>query len=250
MEDNIMYKVDVIKLNKNTCRNLCFRIHQAGNDNIRLYYIDSNFTVHTKTITSNNIEDACKYRYVNDLKWKLLGLLDFDYYVHKCKGTLCSVRYDDTMYLFIYDENDNLHQIHNKMLIKIFFAKLDIKDNIIDDLPRLTKLCKIYSHKNDKPLTDIERTKVMQPRFIRSKPNTFDYVYVDIALTTDTANIEFVKKYKKELDKMVLDKLHSYNPFTRYHIPDNFLRIERITLTRDNLLEYVIGLKMNDFWNN
>ena len=80
---------------------------------------------------------------------------------------------------------------------------------------------------------------------ISSKKGTFDYIYVWVFIPSDLSNLEFVKEHKAEFDQMVLDKLHNTRAFAKFNVPDNFLKIERITL-RGNDLEYVVGLKMNE----
>lgn len=225
---------------------------------LKLKYINEDFDVKSATL---KIDDKIggkleKYRYTSHMftgiaqaiRHSGLSYWSFrqDHYRNGSIFDTDLYSYKQVLKIYYYNEQGNIVEMEYHEPARESLRRLKVGDNLIDKLPEILDKYKDYN-KRRKMLVDeaVARVTVLKPRFVRAQPKTFDYVYVDLGLPSDLANTDYVKENKAKLDALVLDKLHNYDPFLKYGIPDNFLRIERITLTRDNLLEYVIGLKEN-----
>ena len=52
-----------------------------------------------------------------------------------------------------------------------------------------------------------------------------------------------VKKYQREIYRLVLDKLENDRRFKRYGVPINFLKLSDVTLLRNYSLEFIFELR-------
>ena len=77
--------------------------------------------------------------------------------------------------------------------------------------------------------------------------NTFDFIRVQVYLNELDDIKESVKeKVQKNLfdiTNMVLDKINNNNYFKKYNVPIEFLKVSKITLTKDLRLEFLFELK-------
>ena len=237
----VLYEADEAYINKEACKNLIFRHESISRVKFKLFYFDDDYIVRSFIIDKNNYEQIFDYNVFHTTAYIILRAYDLKSYEWTVNHhSTIFYYYKDLMTLYKDGEIYN-----NGTISQMLFKRLNENDNPDEVLPELVKTTKVYSHEGV-VYEDLERCTVLRPTYVRSQPNTFDYIYISISLPSDNANIEFIKSHKKNLDKMILDKLHSTKTFMKYDIPDNFLRIERCTFTKDNRLEYVIGLKMNE----
>lgn len=87
-------------------------------------------------------------------------------------------------------------------------------------------------------------------RFVNEtkKKGVFDQVVVEMPLIqgnrTRKEMVEFIKQNKKAIKLRAVDTLKNSKRFNRYGVPVNFLKYERMVLTRDNVLEITFALKI------
>ena len=93
-------------------------------------------------------------------------------------------------------------------------------------------------------------TRICKPEFIcnpeNSKTTTFDYINVDVNLLTTWKGDKkvYLEKHRKEISKMVLEKVEKDRTFLKYGVPINCLKIANIVLYKGgNMLQYVLELK-------
>lgn len=92
------------------------------------------------------------------------------------------------------------------------------------------------------------RSKVS--RFVNEdrKEGVFDQVVVEMHLIqgdrTRKEMVEFIKRNKKVIKVTALNTLEKSNKYAKYGVPVNFLKYERMVLTRDNVLEITFALKI------
>ena len=93
-------------------------------------------------------------------------------------------------------------------------------------------------------------TKIEEPIFACATENpnqdTFDfvYVYVNIISKWEENRLTYIQKHKKEILKMVLDKIEASKRFQKFGIPINFLKASHVVLKRNSVLEFVFELKI------
>ena len=135
----------------------------------------------------------------------------------------------------------------NLNLVKKAISKLKVGDTleVFDEY-----LSNITFEKHKKP-ENLDRfiTKINNPIFHRTPENlnkdTFDYIFIDVMILTEWEEdrISYIYKNKNEILKRVIEKLESNKKFQKYGVPINFLKVSRITLKRDSVLEFILELK-------
>lgn len=73
--------------------------------------------------------------------------------------------------------------------------------------------------------------------------NTFDMIKIHARITRKYANVDFIKKHKKEIDEHVLSYLKSCKKFQKFNVSINYLKLTNLVLTKDDILEYTFELK-------
>lgn len=77
---------------------------------------------------------------------------------------------------------------------------------------------------------------------------TFESIHVTISLIgrLDISFEEFVsivKQRKKDIDKFMVGKLKTHKNFTRYGVPINFMKVDRLQITRNFEVIYTLSIK-------
>lgn len=150
-----------------------------------------------------------------------------------------SVSFDGSLYYSIGNINGNL--------LKKCICRLKVGDSIenLDNYISSTTL-------ERRPKAEgIERfiTKINRPIFARipENPNkkTFDFIFMQVNIISkwEKDRGKYINDHLEEIKEIVIKKLKSSRSFQRYGVPVNFLRITKITLKRDNTLEFVLELK-------
>lgn len=93
-------------------------------------------------------------------------------------------------------------------------------------------------------------TKINAPTFERepenNRPNTFDririYLGVKSKLTVPN-RVDFIKRYRKDIAVIAINKIIATKAFQKVDIPANFLKLSSMTLTAQDELELVFELK-------
>lgn len=121
-----------------------------------------------------------------------------------------------------------------------------------DTFEKLGYYIKNTQLRTEEKLEDLERfiTKIEKPQCIRTPENineaTFDFIYVNVNIVTEWK--EDRKQYiKNNMDKIlekVVKKLTNDSTFKKYEVPINFLKVSRITLKNDSVLQFVLELKI------
>ena len=87
-------------------------------------------------------------------------------------------------------------------------------------------------------------------RFVNEtkQKGVFDQVIVEMSLIQGNKTREemtsFIKQHKKAIKLKAVDTLRNSRKYNRYGVPVNFLKYERMVLTRDNVLELTFALKI------
>lgn len=93
-------------------------------------------------------------------------------------------------------------------------------------------------------------TKVRFGRYVGNKNrDTFDYAVVATSLIgvsglTKEERIDKVKQIKKRLGEYSLVKLEESKRFKKSGVPINFMKLDKITLRNDDIIEYTFSLKI------
>lgn len=98
---------------------------------------------------------------------------------------------------------------------------------------------------------DLERfiTKIDKPIMERDIDNTntksFDFIRLQMfTVTYESDPLEIIKKYKKEILEMALEKIENSRRFKHYGLPVNFLKLDKFTYCRSsNMIELLFILK-------
>ena len=97
--------------------------------------------------------------------------------------------------------------------------------------------------------------KIERPIFERAtdnlKPNTFDFIRIRLSIASEekyTNRKQFVKDNLRDIATIALTKIKDTKSYQKYGIPVNYLKLENATITIDNQLELVFGLK--NIFNN
>lgn len=91
-------------------------------------------------------------------------------------------------------------------------------------------------------------TKIEKPVFERetgnNNKNVFDFIYVTVRMVQncDENHVSYFKKHKKEIFKMVVEKLQADKQFQKFGVPVNFLKAQA-TVKKDFTIEFVFELK-------
>lgn len=141
--------------------------------------------------------------------------------------------------------------IDNKALLSKAIGKLEVGDSI----EKLKEDCKGRVTLKEPSKANYGNgivTRICKPEFICNPENpkkttTFDYINVDVNLLTTWKGDKkvYLEKHKKEISKMVLEKVKKDRTFLKYGIPVNYLKIAHIVLYKGrNMLQYVLELKI------
>ena len=147
----------------------------------------------------------------------------------------------------IRELQDKNLKINNVTLLLKVIAMLKEGDTIetFDEYLATTNI-----EKHEKP-SELDRfiTKIEKPKFVREpsnqNPNTFDFIYTDVNIIQEWSEdrLTYIQKHKKQIFKMLLEQLEKNKSFQKFGVPINFLKVSRITLRRDSVLEFVLELK-------
>lgn len=94
--------------------------------------------------------------------------------------------------------------------------------------------------------------KVCIPEIVCDSDNynksTFDRVHLVINLGKEVFpewidTVEAVRRYRKELDALAINRIANDRVFRKYNVPLNFLKLSELRLKRNYTLEYVFELK-------
>ena len=147
----------------------------------------------------------------------------------------------------IRELQDKNLKINNVTLLLKVIAMLKEGDTIetFDEYLATTNI-----EKHEKPTgLNLFITKIEKPVFYREpsnkKPNTFDFIYIDVNIIQEWSEdrLTYIQKHKKQIFKMLLEQLEKNKSFQKFGVPINFLKVSRITLRRDSVLEFVLELK-------
>lgn len=150
---------------------------------------------------------------------------------------------------FWYDQYDIRKLICENFNIAIkAICKLKEGD-ILDKLAYYIENTKIESHKKPEGL-DRFITRIETPRFERvpenTNKNTFDFIYIDVNIvsTWEEDRKQYIKNNMDKIYKRITQKLESSKTFNKYGVTTNFLKIARVTLKNDSVLQFVLELKI------
>lgn len=97
--------------------------------------------------------------------------------------------------------------------------------------------------------------KIERPIFEREtdnlKPNTFDFIRIRLSIASERKypnRKQFVKDNLRDIATIALTKIKDTKSYQKYGIPVNYLKLENASITIDNQLELVFGLK--NIFNN
>lgn len=91
--------------------------------------------------------------------------------------------------------------------------------------------------------------KIGNPQIERETDNndthTFDFARVNMTTVkmTNEQKRAFIRKYKKSIIRLVLNRIKNYKHYQRFGIPVNFLRLTSCTLTYDHSIIFLFELK-------
>lgn len=157
------------------------------------------------------------------------------------------VREDGSVYLILSDFVYYMTKVSNQNLIKMALCQLNPGDNI-EKFEYYLQTVQMNIREKPKGL-DRFITKIKSPIFIRKpenpKVNTFDYIYIDLNIVSEweEERKKYIKKHLKEIYEKVINELEKDKDFQKYGVPISFLKISRITLTKSNVLEFVLEIK-------
>ena len=159
----------------------------------------------------------------------------------------------DISYLKINFSYELLQRIDvdNKTLLSKAIGRLEVGDSI----EKLKEYCNGGVTLKEPSKASYDNgiiTRICDPEFICNPENpkkttTFDYINVDVNLLTTWKGDKkvYLEKHKKEISKMVLEKVKKDRTFLKYGIPVNYLKIAHIVLYKGgNMLQYVLELKI------
>lgn len=146
-----------------------------------------------------------------------------------------------------YNMKNMICGIHNLTLVSKAIARVKVGETL-EDFDRYLSSMKLERHQKPE---GVERfvTKVCKPTFSRVPENldakTFDYVLVEVNVVQrwEEDRISYIQKNKKQIQQMVLSRLENSKDFQSYGVPINFLKLTRMTLRRDSVLEFLFELK-------
>ena len=150
------------------------------------------------------------------------------------------VRYDEPHIRKVICED---HRLATKIICKLK------EGDRLDRLVYYIENTKLESHEKIEGL-DRFITKIETPRFERvpenSNKNTFDFIYIDINIVTtwEEDRIQYIKNNMKKIYKKVIEKLENCKAFNKYGVPTNFLKIARVDLKNNSVLQFVLELKI------
>lgn len=121
-----------------------------------------------------------------------------------------------------------------------------------DTLEQLRYYIKNTKLRPEEKREDLERfiTKIEKPRFLRTPENlnetTFDFIYMDVNIVTEWKEDrkQYLASNMDKILKKVVKKLTNDSTFRKYEVPINFLKVSRMTLKNDSVLQFVLELKI------
>lgn len=150
---------------------------------------------------------------------------------------------------FWYDEYKIRILICENYIVSVkTICKLKEGDTL-DKLAYYIENTKIESHKKAEGL-DRFITRIERPRFERvpenTNKNTFDFIYIDVNIvsTWEEDRKQYIKNNMDKIYKRITQKLESSKTFNKYGVTTNFLKIARVTLKNDSVLQFVLELKI------
>lgn len=93
-------------------------------------------------------------------------------------------------------------------------------------------------------------TKIKASRFERVPENinkdTFDFIYIDVNIVTawEEDRMQYIKNNIQKIYNRIIQKLETNKAFSKYGVPTDFLKISRITLKSNSVLQFVLELKI------
>ena len=209
--------------NGNICREL-------SNDDIYAKYRNSGESIDRKRVCRYNCRMVKKYLY-DDLPSKAIDYLPAEYI--KLYWIRRFIIKEDIKTLEEYRQK---FEEFSQEQLKIFLEKE-------------------YAEKHDLTKSHITTldgfiNNVKISRFVNQsgKRRVFDQVVVEMTLIQGDMSksdmVQFIKKNSRPIKLMAVDVLRNSKKYAYYGVPINFLKFEKMTLTRDNVLELTFGLKI------
>lgn len=137
--------------------------------------------------------------------------------------------------------------IENSILFKSAVAKMKEGDTL-EDLEKYVQETKIQRHPKpiglDKFIIGIDKP-IIQRETGNDNKKTFDFIFVEvrIILNWDGDRRKYIEENMKAIKDRVIKKVSADKSFKKFGVPVNILRLSRVTLRRDNILEFVFELK-------
>ena len=137
--------------------------------------------------------------------------------------------------------------IENSILFKSAVAKMKEGDTL-EDLEKYVQEARIQRHPKpiglDKFIIGIDKP-IIQRETGNDNTKTFDFIFVEvrIILNWDGDRCKYIKENMKAIKDRVIKKVSDDKSFKKFGVPVNILRLSRVTLRRDNVLEFVFELK-------
>lgn len=163
----------------------------------------------------------------------------------KMKFTNLNIREDDTIWIDYSFLKSYIY--YNMVIAKKAITTLKVGDTI-ESLEEKIKNTKIDTHPKAEGL-DRFITKIEKPRFGREPENdnkkTFDYIYIDLYIVHEWSEDKkkYIKEHITEIQQRMVDKLETNSEFKSYGVPINFLRISKVTLKNDDVIQFILELK-------
>lgn len=163
----------------------------------------------------------------------------------KMRFSNLNIREDETIWIDYFFLGLYIHP--NLVIAKKAITNLKVGDTI-ENFKEKIKNTKLDTHHKPEGL-DRFITKIEKPYFVK-KPencdkNIFDYIYIDLCIVHEwnEDKREYIKEHMKGIKNMMIDKLEADTTFKRFGVPINFLRISRLTLKNNDVLQFVLELK-------
>lgn len=192
-----------------------------GNSKLDVNFFDENGILHSVPLTKSygivngvNEQGKINVEYREIMKRKMFGSNN----LHLVRCVLKNMKSGDTFQKFL----NECEKISYETLPKLYSSELE------RFVGRIDKVC-------------IER----EPENLNK--NTFDFIRIKVYLnkldSIEGSIKENAKKYLPDITNMILEKIKHNKYFQKYNIPIEFLKISKITLTKDATLEFIFELK-------
>ena len=131
------------------------------------------------------------------------------------------------------------------------FKNIHTLDQLVEYCSVLKRKREAKKRKKDKELFPDIYDKIAKPKIdIRketgnTKEKTFDFISVEIpiCISDHEEALQYCKDHLRKLVDYAIYKLKKSKMYTSYDVPTNFLKIDKITLTSDSMLELLFCLK-------